>query len=172
MPPKPRAASVIVPVPVICDSREQRPYEFTDALTDGSITLARAALPAGDYSLVGFTDRVAIERKSLADYVATVIHARERFAHELRTLARYDLGAVVVEATLEDVLEHRYATAAAPESVWGATMSVIVDYGVPVYWCGSRGIACRLTLDLLKRWWISHRRAMRTLDVPESGQTT
>ena len=167
----PRAVNVIVPVPMLVDSREQRPYEFTDALTDGTITLTRAALPVGDYSIADYTDRVAVERKSLADYVATVIHARERFARELRTLARYELGAVVVEASLEDVLEHRYATAAVPESVWGATVSVIVDYGVPVYWCGSRGIACRLTLDLLRRWWIGHCRARRTLDVPESERT-
>jgi len=101
---------------------------------------------------------VAVERKSLGDYVATVIHARERFGRELRTLARYDLGAVVVEASLEDVLEHRYGTAAAPASIWGATVSGIVDYGVPVYWCGSRPVAARLTFDLLRRWWVGHKK--------------
>lgn len=147
------------PVPVVVDTREQRGYEFTEQIADGSITVCRAALPVGDYSIVEHTDRVAIERKSLADYVDTVIHSRERFSRELKTLARYELGAVVVEASLEDVLDHRYATAAAPESVWGATVSIIVDRGVPVYWCGSRPLACRFTFDLLRRWWSGLRRA-------------
>lgn len=156
----PRAPIIApVPVPIVIDSREQLPYEFAEHVTAGTVVLTRAALPVGDYSILNFTDRVAIERKSLADYVATVIHARERFSRELQALARYELGAVVVEATLEDVLEHRYATAAAPESVWGATVSIIVDRGVPVYWCGSRPVASRLTLDLLRRWWIGRQRA-------------
>ncbi len=147
-----------MPLPITVDSREQLPYEFADHVADGSATLVRAALPVGDYSIAGYEDRVAIERKSLGDYVATVIHARERFGRELRVLARYDLSAVIVEASLEDVLEHRYGTAAAPASIWGATVSVIVDYGVPVYWCGSRPVAARLTFDLLRRWWVGHQK--------------
>lgn len=145
-------------MPVVVDSREQLPYEFANHVADGTATLVRGALPAGDYSVVGYEDRVAIERKSLADYVSTVIHSRERFSRELQLLARYELGAVVVEGSLEDVLEHRYKTAASPSSVWGATISIVADHCVPVYWCGSRPIACSFTFDLLRRWWMGHLR--------------
>jgi DNA excision repair protein ERCC-4 len=145
-------------MPVVVDSREQLPYEFADHVAAGIATLTRAALPTGDYSILGYEDRVAIERKSLADYVSTVIHARERFSRELQQLARYELRGVVVEGSLEDVLEHRYKTAAFPNSIWGATISIVADHCVPVYWCGSRPIACRFTFDLLRRWWVGHLR--------------
>ena len=47
---------------IIIDSREQIPYEF-----EGSQV---GTLKSGDYSLDGFQDRVAVERKSKADLYA------------------------------------------------------------------------------------------------------
>jgi DNA excision repair protein ERCC-4 len=143
----------VAPVAIVSDSREHFPYEFGEQVASGAAVISIAALPAGDYSVVGYESVAAIERKSLADYVSTVVHARERFSKELSTLSTYELGAIVVEATLEDVLEHRYSTAAAPSSVWGATISIMVDYRVPVYWCGTRPIAAKMTFDLLRRYW-------------------
>ena len=68
----------------------------------------RRALPAGDYSVVGLEGVVAVERKSLDDFVSTVIHSRERFHRELRKLAGYRAACVVVEAGVIDVLQRRY----------------------------------------------------------------
>lgn len=140
-------------LPVVVDTREIQPYTFDPDV----VSTSRAALPAGDYSLLGYETRIALERKSLADFVSTVIHARARFARELELLARYELAAVVVEASLEDALEHRYGAMVHPESVWGAALSIHVDYGVPVIWTGDRQIAAKWVADVLGRWW--HRRA-------------
>lgn len=133
---------------VIVDTREQEPYLFDPAC----VTVERRALPVADYSLAGYEGTVAVERKSLEDYVSSVVSARERFARELRTLAEYDLGCVVVEATLEDVIEHRYRSGAHPSAVFGATLSIIVDHGVPVFFCGDRQLACRFVEGLLWRY--------------------
>ena len=146
----------VTPIQLVIDTREQLPYSFPEQLAAGIIAITRTALPVGDYSVLGYETRVAIERKTLADYISTVIHSRDRFSRELQTLARYDLSAVVVEATLEDVLAHRYTANVSPESIWGATVSIIADRGVPVYWCGARPVACRFTFDLLRRWWTSN----------------
>ncbi len=62
-------------VPIVVDTREQEPYGF-DA---GRVRVIRRALPAGDYSLEGMESTVAVERKSLPDFVSTVIHSRPRF---------------------------------------------------------------------------------------------
>ncbi len=134
---------------VVVDTREQVPYAFDPSL----VTVVRRALPVGDYSLDGYEGTVAVERKSREDYVATVVGARARFARELRVLREYDLGCVVVEATLEDVLAHRYRSGAHPSAVFGATMSIIVDHGVPVYFCGDRQLACRFVEGLLCRYY-------------------
>ena len=137
-----------VPFAVVVDTREQEPYLFDPS----AATAVRRALPAGDYSLPGYEASVAVERKSLEDYVGSVINARARFGRELRLLAEYDLGCIVVEGSLEDILSRRYRSGAHPSAVLGATLSIIVDHGVPVFFCGDRQLACRFVEGLLSRY--------------------
>lgn len=136
------------PFTVVVDTREQEPYAFDPDI----VTVVRRALPAGDYSLPGYEASIAIERKSLADYVASVIKGRARFLRELRSLTEYDLGCVVVEGSIEDVVTRRYRSGANPNAVLGATLSIIVDHGVPVFFCGDRQLACRFVEGLLCRY--------------------
>ncbi len=140
-------------VVIAIDTREQEPYGFDPS----RVATVRRALPAGDYSLAGRETDVAIERKTLEDFVSTALHARERFARELRRLASYDFACVVVEASMEDVLLHRYRSAAHPHAVFGAMLSILVDHRVPVFFCGDRQVACRFVEDLLALY---HRRAV------------
>jgi DNA excision repair protein ERCC-4 len=137
---------------IVIDTREGEPYSFDPRLA-GAV---RRALAAGDYSLAGLEDQVAVERKTLDDFVSTVIHRRRRFREELRKLSRYRAACVVVEAELLDVLGKRYRSEARPEAVIGATLSILLDYGVPVAFCGNRQAACHFTQAFLlaahKRW--------------------
>jgi ERCC4-type nuclease len=135
-------------VVVVVDTREQEPYAFDP----DRVTIVRRALPAGDYSLDGHETAIAAERKSIDDYVASVVRGRDRFARELRILSGYDVACVVVEATLEDILAHRYRSDAHPNAVLGATLSIIVDRSVPVFFCGDRQIARRFVEGLLCRY--------------------
>jgi len=139
---------------IIVDTREQEAYSFPAA----RVETVRRALSAGDYSLDGYETSVAIERKTLEDYVNSVIHARERFMREVETLATYDLACVAVEATFDDVASHRYRSRALPYAVVGATMAIIVSHGVPVFFCGGRQLARRFVEDLLCRY---HRKVQR-----------
>jgi ERCC4-type nuclease len=68
-------------ITVVVDTREQEPYSFDS----DKVSAVRKALPAGDYSLVGLEERVAVERKSLTDFVSTVIRGRKRFHRELKS---------------------------------------------------------------------------------------
>jgi len=132
-------------ISIIVDTREQVPYAFD------SRQVVRQALPAGDYSVVGFETSVAVERKTLEDFVHSVIRDRERFKKELAKLAAFPYACVVVEASLPDVLSARYPSGAHPHSVFGAAVSICVDYGVPVFFCGDRQAARRFTEEFLLR---------------------
>ena len=127
------------PPTVLVDTREQEPYSF-DARV---VAVERRALPAGDYSVAGMETSVAVERKSLDDFVSTVIHGRERFRNELRKLAGYSAACVVVEAGLLDVLLHRYRGDAHPNAVLGNALSIILDFRIPVFFCSNRQAACQ-----------------------------
>ncbi len=126
------------PVTIVIDTREQEGYSFDPRLA----STVRRALPAGDYSVAGLENIVAVERKSLDDFVSTVIHSRARFRKELRKLAEYRAACVVVEAGLLEVLLHRYRGDAHPKAVVGSALSIILDFRVPVFFCSSRQAAC------------------------------
>jgi DNA excision repair protein ERCC-4 len=133
---------------IIVDTREQEAYSFSAQ----RFVTERRALPAGDYSLAGLEREVTIERKSFDDFIHTVIRDRDRFKNELKLLQNYPCACVVVEADLADVFTGDYRSGAHPNSVFGATMSIIVDYGVPVYFCSNRQIACRFVMEFLLRY--------------------
>lgn len=137
---------------IVIDTREQSPYEFP------SRTTVRKALPAGDYSLAGLECQVSVERKTLNDFVQTVIGKRERFRRELLKLAAYDRACVVVEASMDDIVRGIYLTGAHPSAVFGAAISIIVDYGIPIYFCSDRPCAKQFVERYLLR---CYRRAMQ-----------
>ncbi len=131
---------------IIIDTREQEGWDF-DCPT------IRRKLDAGDYSVDGLESAVAVERKSLKDFVSTVIHDFARFAAELEKLSSLEAACVVVEADLDDVLRGLAAgdcRGASPESVMGAAVHIGLHYGVPVFWCGSRQAARAFTDAFLR----------------------
>lgn len=135
---------------IIVDTREQTPWRFSK-----DATVQRAKLDAGDYSLGGFTDRVAIERKSLGDAVQTFCNTdnRERFEDECRLLRGYEWKAIVIEASVDDVLAHAYRSQAHPNSVIGSTIAWWADFGIPTLWAGDATNAANIVERLFKRLW-------------------
>jgi ERCC4-type nuclease len=131
---------------LLVDNREQRPLRFSDL-----VTVERTTLPTGDYSAVGLKERVAIERKSLADLVACCGPERERFLDCCRRLRAYELGAIVVEASVDDVLSHSYRSRMNPQSVLGTSIAIFADYGIPTIWAGDERNAASFVERLLIR---------------------
>ena len=123
-------------IPVFIDTREQRPWTFPEP----TFTVEKRTLRTGDYTIAGLEDCVTLERKSLGDFVDTVIHDWIRFRKELRRMAGFDYAAVVVEADISDVAEKRYDTQANPESIFGRAADITIDHGIPVLWWGSRSL--------------------------------
>ena len=137
---------------IVVDTREKDEYTFGDTVT------IRQKLNAGDYSVAGLETCIAVERKNLDDFVGTVIYHKERFHNELCALARMDFGAIVVEASLRDILEHRYKSGVRPASVIGAAVAIMVDYRVPIIFAGDRQLACHVTQTILQRYASKHLR--------------
>jgi len=141
-------------VTIVVDTREQEPYAFDPE----RVIVTRKALPAGDYSIEGCEDSVAVERKTLEDFVSTVIRSRKRFKKELQRLAGYESACIVVEADLSDILGGRYRSGAHPNAVLGTVLSIVVDFGIPVFFCSDRQAACRFVEGYLLRF---HRKGER-----------
>lgn len=139
---------------IIVDTREQTPFLFSE-----NVDTQRATLDAGDYSVVGLTATVAIERKSLDDLVGSITAGRERFMACCARGAKRDFFCIVVEAALSDVIAGRYVSKTRPQSVVGSMLAIHVDFGIPTIWAGSRSNAANLTERLLTRLWRNARAA-------------
>ena len=87
---------------ILVDTREQRPYQFPRQVV--------ATLPTGDYSLVvksaaGTQQHgIVVERKTKEDLFSSLGQRRARFEREMQRMAGYDYAALVIEATLDDLL--------------------------------------------------------------------
>jgi DNA excision repair protein ERCC-4 len=134
---------------ILVDSREQAPFLFRGY----DVTLETAALPVGDYSLPGFTDRVAIERKELNDLISCLLNGnRDRFERELARARHYDLFAVVVEAPLSAVSQGRYRSEMKAHAALQSLLAFQVRYRTPFIWAGNRAGAEYMTYGLLAKY--------------------
>jgi ERCC4-type nuclease len=119
---------------ILIDTREQRPLRFPEPL---GVDCGSATLPAGDYSVRGYTALIALERKSVADLVGTLTKGRERFEAELDLLAEFRWKAILVEGRRGDVEAGIYRSMATPQSIIGSLRAIWMRWGVPTFWCDS-----------------------------------
>jgi ERCC4-type nuclease len=123
------------PVRIWVDSREQLPWSFPGH------EVVRAALHAGDYSVEGLTDKVAIERKSLADFLSSITWGRERFEREMERAAGYARFCIFVEAHRDDLYDGAYQARVNPKAVIGSINSIHARWNIATFCHGSRANA-------------------------------
>ncbi|WP_027190869.1 ERCC4 domain-containing protein [Fundidesulfovibrio putealis] len=136
------------PLRIVVDTREQRPYQFEKY----DVEAIRHTLKTGDYSLAGYEDRVAFERKSLDDLIGCLTTGRDRFERELARAKGLDLFAVIVEGTMQEVREGRYRSRINPHAALQSIIAFQVRYGTQFVWAGSRANAEYATYWMLEKF--------------------
>ena len=127
----------------IVDTREQDPLDLSPFRT------VRGTLQAGDYSLRGLEDHIAIERKSLPDLVACVGRERPRFLRELQRLRAYPVRAVICECTWQELELGQWRSQVSRRSVMGSVLSWTARYCVPFLFAGDHDSAAIVVKGLL-----------------------
>jgi DNA excision repair protein ERCC-4 len=149
-------------VTAIIDSREQLPFDLSPLKSKID------TLDAGDYSVRGLENQIAVERKSLADLVGCCGVERERFERELQRLLSYATRAVVVEASWADLERGEWRSKLTPQSATGSVLSWIGS-GVPFLFASSREAAQRATSRLLFSAARHRYREIRGLIIPDKS---
>lgn len=136
-------------LPRICiDTREQLRYMF-----DGYESY-RATLQTGDYSLEGFTDVLAVERKNHSDAWGCLTEGRKRFERCLERLGKLDRAAIVIEASMaEFVVPPPQVKRVNAATAMGSYISWSTKYRIPVYFAENRQWAERVTLRILAAYY-------------------
>jgi len=144
---------------IVIDSREQEPFPF-----DGyDAEVAPGTLQAGDYSLVGLEDMVAVERKSLPDLVACLGRERERFERELERLRAMESILLVVESPITDLATGQYRSKLNPKAALESVFAFMSRYRLPFYFAQDRRGAERATFSFLRHYWRTVERRYRAV---------
>ena len=131
-------------ITVVIDSREQKPFRFENSVVK--------ALDSGDYSLLGYEDRISVERKTHADLFASLGKGRRRFERELQRLSKLDYAAIVIETGLPSLMRQPPFSQMNPKSVVNTLLSWSIKYGVHVFFAGDRKHAKALTYRILEKY--------------------
>lgn len=138
----PRARSAGGRLSIIVDSHETYPWKFTHQQAD----TARRALPAGDYAVeLDGVIAAAVERKSLADLVATLTTGKLRYV--LADLASLPRAAVVVEDRYSSIFRLDHVRPAVVAD--GLAEAQVRFPSVPLMFCETRQLAQEWTYRFL-----------------------
>lgn len=127
------------------DTREQQPYKFENPSEVGTI-------PIGDYSIVGLENHIAIERKELNDLMGCLTTDRDRFERELLKGKALDYFALVIEASLSDLINGNYKSQMQSKAAIQSLLAFSIRYRLPIWFCESRKYAQRITESLLYKY--------------------
>jgi ERCC4-type nuclease len=131
---------------LMVDTREQLP--LFDPIPRG-LCIVRDTVPVGDYSILGFQDRICVERKMESDFFTYIGRDRDATVRKLERMAAMDFAALVVEADEYDLYNPSVPTKMTREHVRGFMRCVRVRYGIHLYCNSSHSEVERYVLDSL-----------------------
>lgn len=100
----------------IQDSREQCPVDLSPLKT------IVKGLKVGDYSVEGYEDKIAIERKSLQDFIGCCGSSRERFERNIERLQLVPFRAIVIEGNWSTIELKQYRGTIHPNAILGSAL--------------------------------------------------
>lgn len=132
------------PFTIVIDTAEQLPLEFPGLAT------VRQSLYTGDYSLVGYENRVTVERKSKEDAWKCVASDRTRFECCIERMAAFERSAIVIECTQREFAKRPdYIQRVTPGTAVGSYISWSVKHNIQLFWCDNRAYAARTVVRYL-----------------------
>jgi len=133
---------------IVSDTREQEPF-WPEA--------KRVTLTTGDYSVLGFESRIAVERKSVQDLLGSLGGRggirRRRFESAFERLSHFERGAVCIEGGTAEIRKAKTWGRITGSHGIGAMISWSARYRVPVYFCSDRTAAKSVCKTYLRLAW-------------------
>ena len=136
------------------DTREQLPIDFDSEY----VKAGRGTVPVFDYAIEGDQDNFAIERKSVPDLIQAVTLSKS-WKRELNKIAKAQARLLpiiyICEGTEKDVREYDYSIFKSGKVnapfICRRLGEMVYNYGVLIWWAGSRQSAAYWLCVFLKR---------------------
>lgn len=133
---------------ITIDTREQAPWGWPQEL----VTAQMKKLNAGDYALTG-DDLFSIERKSMSDFVGTVVSGWARFGRELKRVEEAGPRAsmvIIVEGNYSQILAGDYRSGVDPKLI-SKRIAQLTLRGFPVLFGEDRRVAAVMAYSILRQ---------------------
>jgi hypothetical protein len=142
------------PFTIIIDTREQIAWEF------GFHNTAKKKLDTGDYSIEGFENILAIERKKSVSEIATNL-SESRFKDVLQRLSQIKHAYMVFEFSIDEVYNFPVGSDI-PKKMWDKLkisgnyiikrlIEIQLEYNIQIIFCDDASNAERFSVSLMKR---------------------
>jgi len=139
------------PFTIVIDSREQKPFFFDEC------EINVKALKTGDYSIKGYEDEISLERKTLVDFVHSIIQDRDRFEREiLRAKKTLKYFAIIVETDFKSLWTAKLFSKVNRATIENTILRWSVKYGIPIIPVGTRAKGKHAVLQLFDEWVKCH----------------
>jgi ERCC4-type nuclease len=136
---------------LIQDTREQKPtFKNDDSVID-------SCLVTGDYSVLGFEDKVTIERKSVSDLYGSI--KRKNFEARIERMKQMEWAGLMIEGTEDTVMRGVDYGKVVPKQVYGALTSYEIQ-GIHIYFARRPRDARFWILSRLIKFYDHYRRGI------------
>jgi hypothetical protein len=134
---------------VVRDTRERKPYSF-----DGyPVEVADAKLDTGDYSIYGYEDAFAVERKTKSDFLRSITQRRDNFQDEVKRASDFRKPLyIVIECPYKEFRYGDYYNDIPVSSVTGTIDTWGEAYNAVFEFFNDRKGAAEFTYKKLTEW--------------------
>jgi len=145
---KKKKKSIISDFTLLRDDREKTPWNFLSEIWP----METKRLWVGDYTIKGFEDKIAIEKKSGIKELLTNLSApnRETFKQFLEKLSTYQIKCIIVEEPLnstqiDSVLRFlgkrsKNRVKLTAETIFFWTARIVIEYNIPMIYADKRSV--------------------------------
>ena len=150
---------------IIIDSREQNPLTFRKSKTVEDVIIKK--LNAGDYSIEGYENRIAFERKSPNDLFQTIGKGNKRFQQELMRTINYDYFAIIIECSFKNCLNKDFPNAHYSQMFGDVVVQILYTlkhkYKIDVIFCNDRHEAVSIIRHTFKSYLINKNKSIKSV---------
>jgi DNA excision repair protein ERCC-4 len=138
---------------IIIDTREQKPLWKKSTK---KYKIENKKLDVGDYSLKGYENKFALERKSQLDLFGTLGKGHKRFKKEILRALEYDYFAIIVEDNYDNILNKKFENSFRSKMrgyiITSILFTIHLKYKIPIFFANDRNEAKKIIKELMKAY--------------------
>ncbi|MDE1798349.1 MAG: hypothetical protein KGH63_03005 [Candidatus Micrarchaeota archaeon] len=149
-------------VKIVIDERERGDYERL--LREAGAQVERQTLSVGDFVL---SERLAAERKSRADFEASVMDGR-LFEQAQRLAAAYERAAMIIEGERGEGAAGGRTERIGRSALLGAYSALVAEWGISLFFTKTAEATCELLLAMARYEQVNRGKPLRVMAKPKA----